>query len=265
MKNVWIELALANTARGKTLEMSFRAKAAQTPPASGVLIVPARAFADRESDVETWLHWANEPGRLLVVVPPFSPVQNTRPVSWQAVKTGAGADDASGLAKILADERRHEIKGRLLDLESQAGQVITAGWQKHPDAGLILITALPLCSLTLMDHPEPCGQWLANHYQRAGRLRAPKAKVKEISGEHWTVLLFLCTGPHNSREAALKALALSDLFEMEAEKAKTALKDLESAGLAQEAQLTKKGERLLRQSPYATYLFNLRRRYAREI
>jgi len=168
---------------------------------------------------------------------------------------------------LLARERRHEIRGQLLPLERTAGQVVTAGWRKHPAAGIVVITTLPVWSLIALDHKQACAEWLAELVEQAGKPvegedeggdGSPTSRVP--SPDEWTLLLHLCTGPFEGSEASLKALGRSVIHHLPAECTRTAMEGLMELGLMEEGNLTAEGERTLLEGPYANYARALRRR-----
>ena len=259
---------LADHARGRTLEATFRAvAAAPTLPAAGALFVLGKEFQAGGEDTVAWLEWARVPGRVLIVVPPFDRRPCETPAEWEARTTEPLAGGKTVLGKILARELRHEIRGQLLPLERGAGQVITAGWRKHPASGLVVITALPVWSLSALDHGAACTAWLADLIRQSGKapdtvlggLDSPTKTQRAPSQDEWTLLLHLCTGPFPTEQTALDALAQSAIHRLPRESAVAAMKGLSELQLAESGALTDLGERTLLGGPYAAYAEALRR------
>lgn len=252
---------LNGDARGRTLEASFHAQALVGLPKVGGLFVPAKAFQAGGDIVDSWLKWAMMPGRLLIVVPPFAASTCDLPVRWEARRTEALAGGETALGRLLARERRHEIRGQLLPLERTAGQVVTAGWRKHPAAGLVVITALPVWSLTALDQRAACAAWLDGLISQAGTAESspavaasPEAAVeREPSRDEWVVALHLCTGPYASTQAALDALARSSIHTISAASATIAIEGLAELRLAASGRLNSRGMDALLAGPYAAY------------
>lgn len=264
---VYLGGVLASHARGQTLGATFGAQACESLPVAGALFVLGKEFQTGEN-ATVWVAWAATSGRVLVVIPPFDRTPCNVPTQWEARRIEPLAGSETTLGTLLASERRHEIRGRLLPLEKNAGQIVTAGWRKHPAAGLVVITALPIWSLTALDHKPACDAWLTNLIQQAGKssplsedqdenkeqlLRAPTA-------HEWTLLLHLCTGPFMDADTALKALSRSSIHSLPPVHATPALATLTKLGLAEAGGLTAGGERLLLEGPYAAYARALRRR-----
>lgn len=260
---------LAGHARGRTLAATFRAEAASTLPAAGALFVLGKEFQAGGEAADAWLEWTSTPGRALVVVPPFGREPCDKPARWEAKTADPLAGGETALGKVLARERRHEIRGQLLPLERTAGQVVTAGWRKHPAAGLVVITALPVWSLSALDHGSACAAWLADLVGQAGRAPdpaltnqdAPTKPVERVpTRDEWTLLLHLCTGPFPTEGAVVEALARSAIHTLPEETATAAMQGLKELGLAESGALTARGERTLLKGPYAAYAQALRRR-----
>ncbi len=131
--------SLGTHARGRTLAASFGAAACDTLPVSGTLFVLGKELQASGEKARAWVAWAAEPGRVLVAVPPFGREPCDVPAPWEVRRAEPLAGGETALGKLLARERRHEIRGQLLPLERTAGQVVTAGWRKHPAAGLVVI------------------------------------------------------------------------------------------------------------------------------
>jgi hypothetical protein len=261
---------LADHARGRNLTVSFGASPAESLPVHGVAIVFGKEF-QRESTMATeWTTWTASPGRLLIVLPPFGRGTCGVPLEWEASWAEALAGGEPGLSQLVARERKYELRGRLNPIERIAGQMATAGWRRHPSAGLLVVTTLPLWSLSLLDKREICAFWLADLYGQAGSpqveeaaVEQAKAELRELLPNEWTVLLHLCTGPFESDRSALKALAESSIFRIEERNAAETLRELDNLGLASKGELTARGIELLRRGPYAVYADNLRRQHER--
>lgn len=260
---------LAAHARGRTLTATFNAAALPSLPNAGALFVLGKEFQGGGDEVDSWLEWATTPGRALVVLPPFDRPACDVPVRWEARRAEPLAGGETALGRLLARERRHEIRGQLLPLERTAGQVVTAGWRKHPAAGLVVITALPVWSLTALDHGDACVAWLDDLVGQAGTApetlatdpdASPAPAERVPTRDEWTVLLHLCTGPFPTAEAALEALARSAIHTLPAESAATAMEGLAELRFAESGGLTASGERALLVGPYAAYARALRRR-----
>lgn len=260
---------LSSHARGKTLAKAFGAVAGHELPDSGAVFVFGRQLQQDAEAASSWLDWSSAPGRLLVVVPPFERVVCPVPVDWEAKRVEPLAGGETALGKLLAGERRHEIRGQLLPIERIAGHVVTAGWRKHPNAGLIVLTTLPLWSLTILDHKDDCKTWLDDLVSQAGKPpeKAPEQPTHEAHAsrdlvqDEWTMMLHLCTGPYPTAKDVLLALEKSQVHRLESASAEEALSELTGLGLVASGSLTERGQDLLLGSRYATFARALWRQY----
>ncbi len=261
---------LAAHARGRTLAAAFNALSCDDAlPESGALFVVGKELQAGGDQAGSWIGWAATAGRALIVVPPFDRLPCDLPARWEARRTESLAGGETTLGALLARERRHEIRGQLLPLERTAGQVVTAGWRKHPAAGLVVITALPVWSLTALDHGGVCSDWLTDLLGQAGEAPESVANDHEAlpgpaervpTRDEWTLLLHLCTGPFADEKAALNALSRSTIHTLPAECATAAMGGLTELRFAELGCLTPSGERALLDGPYAAYARALWRR-----
>ena len=260
---------LSSHARGRTLAKTFGAKVGGRLPNSGVVFVFGRQFQRDEEAVSSWLDLVSTPGRLLIVVPPFGRDACVVPVKWEAKRAEPLAGGETALGKLLAGERRHELRGQLIPFERIAGHVVTAGWRKHPNAGLLALTTLPLWSLTTLDHKSDCEAWLGELFLQAGKPLETQEEqsthaehaMRDLVTEEWAMMLHLCTGSFSSDEDALQALQKSQQHRLEPVAAERALTELEGLGLVVSGSLTEEGKGLLEGSRYATFARELWRQH----
>lgn len=252
---------ISSHARGKTLSAAFDAHPTTTLPKDGVVFVFGRQFQQEPEHASIWVAWTSAPGCLLVVVPPFETNTCKIPVEWEVKYVEPLAGGETDLGKRLAGEWRHEIRGQFIPLERIAGHVVTAGWRKHPSAGLMVITTLPLWSLTTLEYREDCRNWLAGWIAQAGTprkagtnvSRAEASKLRELSEMEWGMMLHLCTGQYASEEQALRALEISQVHHIERSVAIDAMKHLQAVGIVSSGVLTEQGKEILLNSRYAPY------------
>ncbi len=251
---------LAGHARGRILAAVLGAQAGELPE-EGVALVFGRQ-AQRQPDIaRAWIEWVSQPGRLLVLVPPFDRGAAALPTHWQARRVTPGAGGETELGRLLARERQHELRGELGPAERVGGQVVTGTWRKHPAAGLVAITALPLWSLLVLDHKAALESWVGQLLEQAGNpLVAASRPETEFSPapQDWTMLLHLCSGPYGSNDEARLALTSSPWLRLGDRAAEAALARLVSAGLVVEGALTPGGEQRLQEGPFALHARTIR-------
>lgn len=261
---IWIWGALANHRRANVLRSAISAQSTSERPRTGICLMFGDDFQHEDAEVQRkeWLDWVQEPGRTLLLIPPFLNGVNLTPIEWEAMRRAAGKSISSNaLMRVLATEVRHELRGQYLQIAPDGTwediSICTAFWRKHPAAGIIAITCLPLWSLAVLDREEELAHWLANLHALAGKqqetvvLEEPSAF--QLNQAHWALLLHLLHGRYISVPEALAQLKNSAIFAVEPVKAATALEELTEHGLANGSQLTEAGRQALRESQYEPY------------
>jgi hypothetical protein len=253
---------LGTHARGKTLIVAAQAVPGDVP-ASGVALAFGKEGQEHRDRLESWVDWAREPGRALVLLPPFQRGLCEVPIPWEARWSDALAGGESEIGRLLARERQFELWGELIPVERVAGQVVTGQWRRHPNAGVVLVTTLPLWSLAALDHRPALRTWLDAAVALSGTPRPAQELTVPTTFQpaptDWTVLLHLCTGPYPNESAALEALAASRLLRIDASLAAVALGRIQSAGWALGGALTEAGRHALSTGPYSIHARELMR------
>lgn len=246
---------LGDHARGRILATVVGAEPGD-PPAAGIALAFGKEAQVEDGPIAGWVEWAQQPGRVLVLLPPFARGGATAPTRWEARRTAPMAGGEGPLAKLLAAERQHEVRGELVPVERVGGQVVTATWRRHPAAGLFVVTALPLWSLRVLEHPDDLHAWLAARLEEAGAPRADQAEpVADFvpAESDWAMLLHLCTADFVDERVALSTLATSPWFRMDAETARDTLARLREAEWVDGTALTQAGRDALNAGPHAVY------------
>jgi hypothetical protein len=247
---------LGSHARGKTLTAAAGATQGQLPEC-GIAIAFGKEAQHSPDQLAAWSAWADKPGRVLVLVPPFQRGISSQPTPWEARRVDPLAGGLTELGRVLASERQHEIRGELVPAERVGGQMVTGTWRRHPAAGLFVVTALPLWSLLTLDHRDLLREWLECFLSDAGRsveLNAqPSSTGFTPSPDEWAMLLHLYAGSYRHAAEALDALNASELFRLEEQSARASMCRLQEAGLTAEGRLSESGRIILLAGPYATY------------
>ena len=265
---VWLCGSIAAHRRGRVLqEIAGALKADSFPASPGIGVIFASDFQEETSEWRAaWLRWSQTPGCVLLLVPPFSVGPCEDPLRWEALQFNEGkAGSETRLPSILATEVRHEIQGGLQPARELGGvwinyAVNTAFYRKHPNAGLFVVTALPIWSLTLLDHAEALTEWCAGLKAMAGTVSLQQEQEEsqfQLHRNHYTVLLHLISGRFGSNDAALAALGTSPFLQLKAEEAAIRLNDLIHEGMAENGRLTEQGREALRRSHYEAFASEL--------
>lgn len=260
---IWTFGKLAHQRRGKILLESTQAVSTdKLGDKTGVVLAFGHDYQEIPTKAqEEWVQWTQEPGRTLLLVPPFISGVCQYPISWEikpfeSVQLPAG----SILKNTLAKEVRYELCGRLQiakEVESvwADDRVHTGFFRKHPHSGIFAVTCLPLWSMTFLDNKKELIQWLGQLHQLAGN---PTAKAEtpsafELRLEHYTILLHTASGPFSSKKETLIAFAASPVFQLDLELAAQAFDELEQQGFLVAGAITQPGMDALANSPYAAY------------
>lgn len=253
---------LGSHARGQTLSAAVGARRDVQPP-SGVAIAFGKEAQQAPDHLAAWCAWAEKPGRVLVLVPPFLRGILDQPTPWEARRSEPLAGGTTELGRVLASERQHEIRGELVPAERVGGQMVTGTWRRHPAAGVVVVTALPLWSLLTLDHRGPLREWLDSFLSDAGPSIASESGSTApglIPTPHdWAMLIHLYAGSYQDATEAIAALNASPIFTLDTQAAHATLARLQRAGLATGGTLSSRGRAILLASPHATFARALER------
>jgi hypothetical protein len=247
---------LGRHARGKTLTAAAGATQGKLPE-SGIAIAFGKEVQHSPDQLTVWSSWADKPGRVIILVPPFLRGISSQPTPWEARRVDPLAGGLTELGRVLASERQHEIRGELVPAERVGGQMVTGTWRRHPAAGLFVVTALPLWSLLTLDHRELLQEWLECLLADAGRTVESDLELDATgfipSPVDWAMLLHLYAGSYRNPAEALDALNASEIFKVEEQTARASLCRLQEAGLSVDGGLSESGRIVLLTGPHATY------------
>ena len=259
----WLWGALAGHRRGRILCDAVGAKAVtELPEDPGLLMMAGDDFQSREeADQERLLAWSREAAHVLLLLPPYSATTLIRPVEWSAKRRSAKASAGSGLAGLLADEVKFELRGRLTEAPVSGASwadlsICTGYYRNHVTAGAFVATCLPIWSLTVLDRVELVRDWLTDISALGGDSIAKKevtAVSFELTPDHFALMIHLLGGKFSTDEAAIASLSSSQIFALDPEHARQRLTELVAHGIAVGSRLTEAGMEALRESPYAPY------------
>jgi hypothetical protein len=210
---------------------------------------------------KAWVNWSQVSGRALLLIPPLTVGVCAEPVKWEVTgKSSVDAKDSSEFLQVLAAEVRHELRGKLQTATELGGTwgdyaVHTAFHRKHPQAGVFVVTCLPLWSLSVLDQKDALRQWLSELYAMAGTSAQAleENEADHLTAGHYAILLHLLSGKFPDLDAALCALNSSVIFALNPTEAARLIGEMEEQGLVSGAELTSHGREMLLRSPYAPY------------
>jgi hypothetical protein len=263
---VWLGGTLANHRRGRILKNTVEAQPSeQIPSGHGICILFGSDFQEASEAVqEDWVTWSQEPGRVLLLIPPYKSMGCSVPKEWAAKRrlTPVTKKDNEFL-NALSPEIQFELEGQLQIAQALGGtwddqSLCTAYYRSHPHSGIFAITCLPLWSLLVLDAVDALRSWLHELSGLTGGFReegepAIEEPEFEPSKDHFILLLHLITAHFCSDEEALETLQSSPILSLDAAKATHCLHDLELHGLVEKSHLTEAGRQLLVESQYAHF------------
>lgn len=177
---VYLQSSLANHRRGRLLGKLLKAEASEDSfPDAGLMLMPGQEFqALALEKQEEFFNWCSQPGRTLILIPPFSdkPVSESGFIDWHfTYRESPVAADKDSLPGVLADEVNLSLQGtdgafdseydhQWLDMTPNSRY-----WKKHAGTGVFAATVLPLWSISLLGHGELLQSWLEPIHSHAGK------------------------------------------------------------------------------------------------
>jgi hypothetical protein len=265
---VWLYGQISEGRRGRILGMTLQATAASgSPNKSGAFIVSGEDFV-LEKMHKPLLQWIQEPGRLLLVVPPFQTGTHEIPFRWTIKYAEKPPDGGSDLAALLCDDVQYQLQGDFLTDQIRnlqfAGQTFAVGYYRpRISTGIMAVTVLPVWSLRTVDHPRLLQDWITRLYELSGKPRKTEKKVQKgpsLTPLHFSILLHLSSRSHETLDAAWDSLESSSVFKIARESARRLYDDLITLGFVDKTSLTHTGQEVLGKSPYSIYLDALKER-----
>ncbi len=268
LPSVYLTGTLAEHRRGRILKSTLDAQSTNVlPNESGVGLLFGSDFQEGSKEIQqAWFTWSQEPGRTLLLIPPFKSISCTIPVDWEAMRRANPASmQGNPFLQSLATEVQFEFKGQFQAAQPNGiwddRSFCTLYYRKHPHSGIFALTCLPLWSLLVLDRAPEFQEWLKAFHGLAGTAPTPsenRIKAQSVGFRpqpfHFTLLLHLLTRHFPNELSALEALQVSPIFQhINAEIAAAGLRDLQTNGLIRGVILTQAGRSLLASSPYEIY------------
>jgi hypothetical protein len=231
------------------------------PNASGVLIVSGEDFV--VADIRALIfQWIQEPGRLVLVVPPLQTGAEEIPLRWSVQYSDKAPEGGVGLASVLAGEVQYSLHGDFLtdhirDMQFTRSMLAVGYYRPRVSTGIMAITVLPIWSLRVVDQPELLQGWIARLFELSGNPRETAGQTQQgptLTPLHYSILLHLASRSYETMDAALDALENSQVLNIAKERGSRLCEDLEKLEYINGASLTDGGRKVLSKSPYAIYL-----------
>jgi len=258
--------------RGKIFKSLLQVEVTEEDfPDQGICLMFATEYQSLYKPVqEKWGEWIKQPGRLLLLIPPFHEKEIGAPVDWFVeYRMDTPKAEKKGISRLLAKETQFVVKGNVLQCDRDGGHcwsdhsLNTAFYRPHSHSGCIAATVLPLWSVTLIDQQTALLHWLSLLAKQAGLPPVKKPESSEALGfifrpEHHTLLVHLWSIQPTSKAIALEKLEHSKILQLAPVTAKRCFEELEQAGLWKGERLKEQAELELKNSPYWIYAEVLR-------
>ena len=176
--SVYLQPSLAGHRRGRLLRKLLKAQATENNlPEAGVLLMPGQEFQALETDQQKpYFDWCSQPGRTLLLIPPFNEKAVSESIDWHlAYREPPAAENENILSGLLADEVNQSLLGTDGAFDSEHDQQ----WpdlspncrylKRHAATGVFAVTVLPLWSISLLGHGELLKSWLQHLHSHAGK------------------------------------------------------------------------------------------------
>lgn len=269
-----ITSSLSSHRHGRFITGQLGAEVADDLPQEGLLLMHGKSFQQSEqSEQNEYLKWAEKPGCVLLLLPPFDMGEVIQDLDWQIVLNDGVADSDDGVVpNTLAGETSLIIEGQNGDFDRAYGHqwrdftINTRIFKKHSGTGVVAATCLPLWSISLLELAEETKDWLTGIYAHAGQAgeSASLSESQELMPEDFTVLVCFYAWNISSLEGLQARLtAKNSVVSLGNEQATISMKKLLECHCLDAAGISEQGKVELMNSPYWHYAESLKQEEAR--
>ncbi|QTA78693.1 Uncharacterized protein dnl_09230 [Desulfonema limicola] len=276
LAKIYLACELADHRRGRFLSSLLNTEPVDKDllPETGILLFTGEHYQSlpEKQDEEMW-KWCRQPGRVLLILPPYRETKICINTDWTAVYRNKEPDSANHVfADKTASEVIFEIQGQDGEFSRELGHewsdftINTRFIKQHSSSGIFAATCLPLWSISLLDNGENIRSWLEEFYKLAGK---PSAATQDqqmenadlhIEPEDYSVLV-CCYAWDEVTEKGI--LNLGDempvsVFDFEKLELSKRLLNLKTAGYIDNYKITKSGVKALELSPFWIYAQELK-------
>jgi hypothetical protein len=265
--SIWLVGTLINHRRSRILSDLLSAQTLENQlPNIGLCLSFGSDFQKADENQQIYYYnWTHEPGRTLLLIPPFETEKSSIPCEWEISRSGIKNARSQPLLQALSPEIRYQLQGKLQIATEIGGawedsSINTAYYRKHPNSGIFAITCLPIWSLAVIDLEKELQTWLDKLHSISGQVgqnilenQVIEKNLFQLKKEHFIMMLHLLTQEFNDISTVLTALQKSTIFTLDSKTAQLCLTQLQSQEIIQETKLTQKGQEIIRNSPYLAY------------
>ncbi|SFM40929.1 hypothetical protein [Marinobacter pelagius] len=271
--NLYLDPSLAAHRHGRFFVSQLGAEPMDELPGSGLVMMHGKGFQGLSaSEQETRWQWASQPGRALLLLPPFQLGAVFDQVDWQITLRTEVASTTDGIVpQILSNETNQNLVGSDGEFDRASGHqwrdysVNTRYVKKHQGTGIFAATCLPLWSISLLDNAQDTVAWLESLLSLAGNAvvdssAEPQASSAELKPTDYTLLVCMQAWDIHTVEEVSQALSngAPSLFTIPEADLVEGFARLREAGLIDHRGLTELGHEVLYESPYGHYAERLK-------
>lgn len=259
----FVDAALSLNRKGRFLVSLLSADIADhhTLPEHDLVIMAGEDFS-LGADQTRYLEWLQNPGRVLLLLPPFSeqPLIRDHFVDWLIAPCSKGNLSSSDpLVEYLIPEIEMSVSGHYGDSmpahSFDNGILHTRYFRKYSNSGMLVVTCLPLWSITLLGHSSLAKDWLAWFINHAGEAKPAIKKSAEFKLSANDLNLLLCTYAFTTSDLTyvIECNKKYALFNLQKLNAHVQWPVLFEHGYLDDQGITQKGQLVLETSPYWPY------------
>ena len=271
--NLYLDPSLATHRHGRFFVSQLGAVPMDELPGSGLVMMHGKGFQGLSaSEQETRWEWASQPGRALLLLPPFQLGAVFDQVDWQITLRTEVASTTDGIVpQILSNETNQNLVGSDGEFDRASGHqwrdysVNTRYVKKHQGTGIFAATCLPLWSISLLDNAQDTVAWLENLLSLAGNAvvdgsAEPQASSAELKPTDYTLMVCMQAWDIHTVEDVSQALSNGgpSLFTIPEDDIVEGFARLRELGLIDHRGLTELGHEVLYESPYGQYAERLK-------
>jgi hypothetical protein len=160
-------------------------------PNAGLVLMTGEQFQVSQELQAECISWARQPGRTLLLLPPYKEGPILPSLDWVIEFTSSplASTVPESLESILAQELSHRLQGMdgACTTAASLGDLSchTRYWKAHSNSGQFVATTLPLWSISLLDHADKVRAFLTEIDMHTGK---PSALAKTDGPQEETLL-----------------------------------------------------------------------------
>lgn len=266
---LYLEPTLAGHRHGRFFISQLDAAPADDYPHSGLLLMHGKVFQDQDtSQQEILWEWASQPGRTLLLLPPYKSGEVFKRLDWLvAAREGTPVSNDGIVPDTLCSEVTLSLTGNDGEFDRTLGHqwkdytINTRFIKQHHGTGVFSATTLPLWSISLLDHARETLDWLESLMALAGHAAAEEttalqAKGVQLQPTDYTLMVCMRAWDLYSAESVTSVLSQGkfSLISIPELDVVEGIRRLKTLGLIDDNGLTDLGVDTLNESPYGHYV-----------